>query len=122
MKKCSKLFSKVKALCNYKDFKYVASDKSVIYPIVNTSGKFVFYCPGCNNTHTININPANAWPCHTLTGSLEKPTVRASVYCRGNKKNNTPNCHSFITKGKISFLYDCTHDLAGKTVELKPIM
>lgn len=27
-------------------------------------------------------------------------------------------CHSFVTDGKILFLGDCTHALAGKTVEL----
>jgi hypothetical protein len=27
-------------------------------------------------------------------------------------------CHSFVTDGKIQFLGDCTHALAGQTVEL----
>lgn len=27
-------------------------------------------------------------------------------------------CHSFVTDGRIQFLGDCTHDLAGKTVDL----
>ena len=27
-------------------------------------------------------------------------------------------CHSFVTDGKIQFLGDCTHELAGQTVEL----
>jgi hypothetical protein len=27
-------------------------------------------------------------------------------------------CHSFVTNGKIQFLADCTHKLAGQTVEL----
>ncbi len=27
-------------------------------------------------------------------------------------------CHSFIEKGKIRFLPDCTHSLAGQTVDL----
>jgi hypothetical protein len=31
-------------------------------------------------------------------------------------------CHSFITDGKIEFLSDCTHSLAGQTVELKPVL
>jgi len=29
-------------------------------------------------------------------------------------------CHSFITDGQIKFLGDCTHELAGQTVALKP--
>lgn len=27
-------------------------------------------------------------------------------------------CHSFVTDGRIQFLADCTHDLAGLTVDL----
>ena len=27
-------------------------------------------------------------------------------------------CHSFVTNGKIQFLGDCTHALAGQTVDL----
>jgi hypothetical protein len=27
-------------------------------------------------------------------------------------------CHSFVTDGRIQFLEDCTHELAGQTVDL----
>jgi hypothetical protein len=27
-------------------------------------------------------------------------------------------CHSYVTDGKIQFLNDCTHELAGQTVDL----
>ena len=27
-------------------------------------------------------------------------------------------CHSFVTDGRIQFLGDCTHSLAGQTVDL----
>ncbi len=27
-------------------------------------------------------------------------------------------CHSFVTNGRIQFLGDCTHELAGKTIEI----
>ena len=27
-------------------------------------------------------------------------------------------CHSFVTDGRIQFLGDCTHKLAGQTVDL----
>lgn len=29
-------------------------------------------------------------------------------------------CHSFVTDGRIQFLGDCTHELAGQTVGLEP--
>ena len=30
-------------------------------------------------------------------------------------------CHSFVTDGRIQFLSDCTHALAGQTVDLPDI-
>lgn len=30
-------------------------------------------------------------------------------------------CHSFVTAGRIEFLPDCTHALAGQTVDLPEI-
>ena len=32
--------------------------------------------------------------------------------------NGEERCHSFIRDGKIQYLNDCTHEFAGKTVEL----
>ena len=29
-------------------------------------------------------------------------------------------CHSFVNNGRIQFLLDCTHHLAGQTVNLPP--
>jgi hypothetical protein len=29
-------------------------------------------------------------------------------------------CHSFVVDGRIQFLGDCTHHLAGQTVDLPP--
>ena len=30
-------------------------------------------------------------------------------------------CHSFVTDGRIQFLADCTHPLAGQTVDLPEV-
>lgn len=30
-------------------------------------------------------------------------------------------CHSFVRDGRIEFLGDCTHELAGKSVALEPV-
>lgn len=90
-------------------------------PITNSVGKYVFFCPGCNDYHIVNTNPKESFPYHTLTGNLKKPTIRASVLSIGNKNVGKHHCHSFITKGRISFLKDCTHELAGKTVDMLPV-
>ena len=46
------------------------------------------------------------------------------VYNAGNYYQGymTPRCHSFVTNGEIRFIGDCTHELAGKTVNLKPLI
>lgn len=49
----------------------------------------------------------------------DRPTVMASILVNRDGKNPTePICHSFVRDGKIEFLNDCTHELAGTTLEL----
>jgi hypothetical protein len=93
----------------------------VLLPIKNSPGRFVFFCPGCRASHIINTNPHNGLPVHTILGSPDKPTIRASVLSKGDKKIGKPHCHSFISHGRIKFLKDCSHDLAGLTVLLKAL-
>lgn len=95
-----------------------------------------FKCPGCDDTHTVPVPPhPRAWG---FNGSLERPTltpsllVRAGHYAPSHKPGDKCwcgtqysftcyLCHSFITDGKIQFLGDCTHKLAGQTVDLPEI-
>lgn len=46
----------------------------------------------------------------------KKPTLRPSILTHGGNKEE--RCHSYVTDGKIKFLPDCTHEFAGKTVDL----
>lgn len=69
-----------------------------------------FMCPGCNCVHTFN----DTWG---FNGDLDKPTVTPSILVTGRGEPNY-RCHSFITDGKIQFLNDCSHELAGQTVEI----
>lgn len=68
--------------------------------------QYAFRCHGCGYAHVIN----NTWG---WNGSDESPTFTPSILCQGEKR-----CHSFVTDGKIRFLSDCDHELAGQTVEL----
>jgi hypothetical protein len=111
-----KIVNAIKLLFAHKN-KYYVQEKNVLYPLNNSPGKYIFYCPGCKSNHLINTN----FNGHQITGKLNKPTVKPSVLSKGNAKLGTPNCHSYITDGKIEFLPDCTHELAGKTVDLRPI-
>ena len=71
----------------------------------------LFWCPGCERTHGFS---ANRW---IFNGDLEQPTVSPSILSMGSAWEGW-RCHSFITDGRIQFLDDCTHALAGQTVEL----
>jgi hypothetical protein len=64
-----------------------------------------------------------------FNGDLEFPTFTPSVLVTIHWGNGKPRedpefeetekrCHSFVTDGMIQFLSDCTHPLAGQTVNL----
>lgn len=76
----------------------------------------VFHCPGCKYGHPLEIEvPAcQGW---TWNGSLDLPTFTPSLLIHGHPPS-TPRCHSYVTDGKIQFLSDCEHELAGQTVEI----
>ncbi len=102
-------------------------------------GHIAFWCPGCNQAHTIRLrtDTTDGWG---YCGNVESPTFTPSVLCRSGhyapinagkdcwctfeeRNGNKPaftcyQCHLFVTKGKILFLTDCSHALAGQTVDL----
>jgi hypothetical protein len=87
----------------------------------------LFYCVGCKEWHGVN----STW---VFNGDFNKPTFSPSILVSGTQpvtdeeydllmagKHVEPRptiCHSFIADGKIQYLNDCTHRLAGQTVEL----
>ncbi|WP_145201437.1 DUF6527 family protein [Sphingobium sp. B2] len=99
-------------------------DRAVL--IKSNTDRLAFRCPGCNAQHVCSVNGANTWQ---WNGSLDLPTLSPSVLItyngpdagqdRGDGKNAPPAvCHSFVTDGRIQFLTDCTHALAGQTVDI----
>lgn len=82
-----------------------------------------FQCPGCGDSHVVPTVGANSWG---YNGSLVAPTLTPSLLVRWRGCDpDDPDvkifetvCHSFITDGRIQFLGDCTHALAGQTVDL----
>lgn len=101
--------------------------------------RVIFLCPGCGYSHSITI------PKWTWNNNYEKPTFSPSLlvksghfvdshkpgdecWCTFNIENPDVKrpfhcgiCHSFIIDGKIQFLSDSTHKLAGQTVDLPAI-
>jgi hypothetical protein len=101
-------------------------------------GLVMFYCPGCKNYHGVNTDQTSPNPLTGAkwqwNGSLDSPTFTPSILVRGTVPitdaeadrimageafEPTPRvCHSFVTAGRIQFLGDCTHELAGQTVDI----
>jgi len=74
----------------------------------------VFRCPGCDDIHMVKVNGEGSW---SWNGDEEKPTIKPSILAT---RPGLPEyrCHSFVTDGKIQFLNDCSHALAGQTVDI----
>ena len=98
----------------------------------------VFWCPGCDMAHRIQYGHGDR-PRWTWNNDSVNPTINPSILVRWEQWEppaTTPEireaikegkivqtcvkkvCHSFIKNGKIEYLNDCTHQLAGKTVDL----
>lgn len=76
-----------------------------------------FPCPGCGCSHGFN----KKW---TLAWNNGKPTISPSILVRHGRYHEDDSyekivCHLFIRDGKIQYLSDCTHALAGKTVDME---
>ena len=85
-----------------------------------------FDCPGCAEPHVIPTTGDKAW---SFNGSMEAPTFSPSILVRWRASDpddpaavaQESVCHSFVRDGRIEFLGDCTHHLAGQTVDLPEI-
>jgi hypothetical protein len=92
-----------------------------------------FTCPGCaagggiqgyegpRADHKVPVTGSKAWG---FNGSIERPTLTPSILTsqRWGYEERDRVCHSFVTDGRIQFLGDCTHALAGQTVELAEVV
>lgn len=102
-----------------------------------------FFCPGCQENHVVSVH-GEGRPNWTFNGDLERPTLspsilvttghyvpghRAGAPCWCSTKDRVGEdwdfscgvCHSFVRDGRIEFLNDCTHALAGQTVDLRTL-
>ena len=86
-----------------------------------------FRCPGCGRIHDPNLvrlpkrgREIAPW---SWNGSLERPTLAPAMKFTVRDKHHrvTMVCHFFLRLGRIQFLGDSTHALAGKTVTLAEI-
>ena len=76
---------------------------------------FVFHCPGCEYDHPFHVGWTTR-PSWDWNGSMEAPTFTPSLLVFKDMPER--RCHSFVKDGKIQFLQDCWHKLAGQTVDI----
>lgn len=100
-------------------------------------GGLGFWCLGCRELHVVwtGEGPGPRWG---WNGNTEKPTFTPSVLVTGVKRLTDEQhaaymrgeplpepvplrCHTFVTDGRIQYLGDCTHDLAGQTVDMADV-
>lgn len=99
----------------------------VVEHVVTQEGKhygYRFHCPGCDDEHVITTKP---WPDGwDFDGNEAAPTFSPSVLVYEIKRKDgtvfSPRCHSYVKAGRIEYLSDCGHALAGQTVPLPEIL
>lgn len=102
-----------------------------------------FWCPGCKTTHAVGVEDGCRGQRWGYNGNPERPTFTPSVLIYTSRPTEAGKqmvrawqaagsvgappkipmeqftlCHSFVTDGRIQFLGDCAHALAGQTVDL----
>lgn len=55
-------------------------------------------------------------------GDTEKPTLHPSILTTYQHGEVLYKCHSFVNDGSIQFLSDCSHELAGQTIDLLEVL
>lgn len=91
-------------------------------------GRLTWWCPGCGRAHQVAVFQGSG-PLWGWNGDAERPTFTPSVLVtyngpdagqdRGDGITAPPAvCHSFVMDGQMQFLGDCTHALAGQTVQI----
>ena len=98
---------------------------SALSPILRSAqdGGLLFWCPGCDGAHRVMVGEGGG-PRWGWNGSADRPTFTPSVLVTYNGSDAGQDgapyavCHSFVTDGRIAFLGDCTHALAGQTADL----
>lgn len=63
--------------------------------------------------------PGKGW---AFDGDAEQPSFTPSVKNTWDDPNGIPQCdHIIVTKGRVEYCTDCTHEWAGTTHDLLPL-
>ena len=99
--------------------------------VFDLEGKLVGWfvaCPACEASnagmgHIFWLRMGNGAPGWEFDGNVERPTFSPSMRARCDlgEEHREHVCHSFVRDGKIEYLGDCTHAMAGQTIELPEV-
>lgn len=93
-------------------------------------GQVTYWCIGCESGHTIQYGSDETWQ---WDGDPWKPTFSPSILAWPHPRSfepadpdrrparPQPRCHSFVKSGRIEYLTDSEHQLAGQTVDMVPL-
>lgn len=85
----------------------------------HSSTGYFWFCPACEEMHPL----PDGW---TFDGDLEAPTFSPSFKHDWNcgplielpKREGRNVCHYIVTAGRVAYCGDCTHSMAGQTIDM----
>lgn len=77
-------------------------------------GSVSFKCPGCGRWHVVNHAGNVRW---NFNGDVDNPTIFPNIVCK-TLGSQEVSCHCIVENGKIRFLPDSKHALAGMVIDL----
>ncbi|MBP0484689.1 DUF6527 family protein [Sagittula salina] len=90
--------------------------------VIHRGSMLQVVCP-CGHEHHLNLDPGKH-PCWSWNEDLHRPTVTPSINAAILAADGVTvrrRCHSYIMGGRVQFLADCTHALAGQTLDLPEV-
>ena len=80
-----------------------------------TGKVYVFWCKGCEATHSFDVREDGGQPTWEFNGDMENPSFTPSLHY-----NYRPFCHLNMKNGIIEYCKDCYHKYSGQNVPLEP--
>jgi len=87
------------------------------------TGYYSFFCKGCKHEHVYQTEKSGKEMAWQFNEDLNNPTFTPSLLntCPNHPDPKQRLCHLYVTNGWIQYLGDCSHDLAGQTIEMEEI-
>lgn len=76
---------------------------------------YMYWDVATNQANAFRISDDRGW---SWNGDFDCPTVQPSILTTLPTAHGVERNHVFIRSGKVQYLSDCTHALAGQTVDM----